>query len=132
MQPIEVFDRGVWKLVPSQDDVSWVHRIAASRTTSAPLGDFGSLVGDMLEKGVSAESIARFAKIIGYETAFQLCYHLEDPSASYQGFSDPEEIAWGLFRVNPDTNEPLEPMCGIHEIILGMDPSGCEIRPKNA
>ncbi len=133
MEPTELFLRGAWKSIPSEDDVSWVERVAAFEATSQPLGDYGPIVKEMLNKGVSAYSIARFAKIVGYETVFGLCYHLEDPNASYEGFPEKDdEIAWGLFQIDPESDEPTEPIRGLHETILSMDPSGREMRPKDA
>jgi hypothetical protein len=132
MKPTEVFARGAWQFVPSEDDISWVERVAALDASNQPLGDYGPIVKDMLTKGVSAEAIARFAKIVGYETVFGLCYHLEDPIASYEGFpEEDEEIAWGLFQINPETDEPIEGLSCIHEVMLRMDPSGREMRPKS-
>jgi len=132
MDPTEVFLRGVWKMVPSEDDLSWVERVAALARTEEPLGDHGPIVKDMLDKGVDPYSIARFAKIVGYETAFGICYHLDDPIASYEGFPDgDEDLVWGLFQVDSVTEEPRERLNGTHETILLMDPSGREMRPRN-
>ena len=131
-EPIELFARGVWKKIPSENDVTWVERLSKEQLSNQPLGDFGTIINEMIEKGVSKETIARFAKLVGYETAFGLCYHLEDPVASYEGFPKTnEQITWGLFRVDPDTNEPIEGLNGIHEVLLGLVPSGREMRPKN-
>lgn len=70
--------------VPSEDDVSWLRRVAAWPLTREPLGDYGVLVKRMLECGVSEYEIARFAKIVGYETAFNIAYLLDDPAAGFQ------------------------------------------------
>ena len=131
MDPIEIFARGAWTFIPDDADVSWVERVAALEGSDAPLGDYGPLVKDMLAKGVAPEAIARFAKIVGYETAFGLCYHLGDPNASYEGFPDADQrISWALFQTDPDTDAPTDVMCGVHEVMLSMDPSGLEMRPK--
>ncbi len=129
--PTEVFLRGVWRsMIPRTDDLGWVERVAAlPLEPDRPLGDFGALVRRMLDAGLGAHEIARFAQIIGYETAFGLCCHLEDPIASYEGFPDDgEERSWGLFVVDR-SGEPTTPLAGLHESILSMDPSGREMRP---
>jgi hypothetical protein len=127
----EFFVRGVWSCIPDQNDCSWIERMAAQKGTDKPLGDFGPIVREMIEKGVSPKTIARFAKIIGYETAFSVCYHLGDPNASYESYPNAEEgICWSLFRVNSETGEPIEPICGVHELILSLDPDGREMRPE--
>jgi len=130
MTPEEVFVRGVWMNVPSEDDVSWVRRVAESPRTDQPLGDFGALVRRMLACGLSEYQIARFAKIIGYETAFGIAYLLNDPSAGFTAPSNPEAICWGLYQVDEQTQQPIRPLLGAHEEMLSMDPSGREMRPR--
>jgi hypothetical protein len=104
--------------------------VAAQPITGDPLGDFGPIIDRMLAAGVSAAEIARFAKIVAYETAFDFCCHLTDPVASYESFDDdPGEIEWGLFELDLITGEPIRPILGLHEDILGLDPSGNEMRP---
>ena len=132
MDSEDIFLRGIWKLIPDEESTEWVKRVANMPGTNAPLGDFGPIVKDMLDKGVSTEEIARFARIIGYETAFNICYHLEDPNASYEGFDDSEQtrIQWELYKINAETEEPIERLTGLHESLLMMDPSGREMAPK--
>lgn len=133
MDFIKSFAAGVWACIPDQEDASWVHRVAGIAGSDKPLGDFGPIIKEMVDKGVSPETIARFAKIIGYETAFSMCYLLEDPQASIDAYSEAEgDIAWGLFRTDPESDAPIEPMGGVHEVLLSMDPSGNEMRPKNS
>lgn len=132
MDATEIFLRGVWKAIPDEDNLSWVEQLAKSEIKDTPLGDFGSLLKEMIDKGVSPYSIARFAKIIGYETAFGICYHLDDPIASYEGFADNvEELSWGLFLVDEETYEPTESLHSLHETLLSLDPSGREMHPQN-
>jgi len=130
MDETDLFLRGLWKSIPDEDDASWVQRVAQLPVTSEPLGDFGEIVREMLQKGVSAAAIARFAKLVGYETAFGICYHLDDPHASYEGFGDkPQEVAWGVFSLDPATDEPASPLEGLHERLLSSDPTGREMCP---
>ena len=99
--------------------------------TGQPLGDYGSLVKRMLDCGISEYEIARFAKITSYETAFGLMYLLEDPAAGFADISNPENVSWGLFQTNPETDKPVERLTSMHECILRMDPSGREMRPRD-
>ena len=126
----EVFLRGVWhSMIPRIDDLAWVERVASLAGTDEPLGDLGPIVRRMLDAGVSPGDVARFAQITGYETAFGICCHLDDPYASYEDANDDEdELAWGLFLID-DSGKPTMPLVGLHESILGMDPSGREMRP---
>lgn len=131
MSPQQVFVRGLWMTVPSEDDISWVRRIARLPLTGDPLGDYGVLVKRMLECGVSEYEIARFAKIVGYETAFGIAYLLADPAAGFPATSNPEQVSWGLFQIDDDTGQPTRPLAGSHEMMLSMDPSGREMRPRS-
>src|SRR5262245_30510737 len=132
MDASQVFLRGAWTVVPSEEDIGWVDRAAAQPLANEPLGDYGSILREMISKGVSKYSIARFAKIVGYETAFGLLYHLEDSNASYEGFDvDAKDLSWGLY-LQDDSYQPTEQLSGLHETILSLDPSGREMRPRAA
>jgi len=127
----EIFLRGVWKHIPDETETKWIERLSKEELTSQPMGDFGVILKEMLSKGVRAETIARLMKIAAYETAFGIMYHLEDPNASYEGFSEEKErISWGVFIVDKETGGPIEPLKGLHETILSMDPTGREMRPE--
>jgi hypothetical protein len=130
MSPEEVFVRGAWMKVPSEDDTTWVRRIAGLPSTNQPLGDYGVLVKRMLECDVSEYEIARFAKIVGHETAFGIAYLLDDPSAGFAATSNPEGVSWRLYQVDERTERPTQPLIGPRELMLSMDPSGREMRPK--
>jgi hypothetical protein len=131
MTPEESFVRSLWLNVPSEDDVSWVRRVAALPLKNEPLGDYGALVKRMLECGLSEYEIARFAKIVGYETAFCIAYMLGDPTAGLPSSSNPENVSWALFQTDETSEAPIAPLCGVHELVLRMDPSGREMRPKS-
>jgi hypothetical protein len=57
-----------------------------------------------------------------------MCYQLEDPS-----IEEPElnQVAWGLFEVDDEGNAGRS-IHGLHESVLETDPTGREMRPKNA
>jgi hypothetical protein len=131
MSPRDLFLRGVWTLIPSDQDTTWVTTLAAQPLTHQPLGDFGPLIQGMLDKGVSPRDIARLARIIGYETAFALLYHLEDPDASYATFPPgAPRVYWsGLQAFDAETDQPLEELNSLHESLLTADPTGQEMRP---
>lgn len=124
-----LFLRGVWRAIPSSTDSSWVGRLAQKPPDAGPLGDVGSLVASMLEKGVTRDEIARFSRIIGYETAFDVLYLIADPHDALVGLREPSEIAWGLFLTDPETSDPIEELSMLHEDILTADPDGSEMRP---
>ena len=130
MNKEKIFLRGVWKNIPDEKETDWIERLSKVELTSQPLGDYGAILKDMLNKEIKPETIARLMKIVAYETAFGIMYHLEDPNASYEGFpEEKEKISWGLFIVDNETNEPIEPLYRLHESILSMDPTEREMRP---
>lgn len=130
MQSEEIFLRGAWKSVPDEENIDWIYEVAQQDLTDEPLGDFGPLVKEMLDKGVEASKIARFAKLIGYESLFSFCWHLQDSSESYADFSDSgDQIEWMLYQIDSETERPIHPMQGLHEMVLSMDPTGREMRP---
>ncbi len=129
--PAEVFVRGVWTLIPDTADTSWVDRLATRAGDDRPLGDYGPLVRRFLEAGLSTQEVARFARIVGYEVAFGLCYHLDDPVASYEGFDDESEVAWGLYEIDPRSDDVVEPIVCVYERLLSADPTGEEMRPPS-
>jgi hypothetical protein len=91
------------------------------------------LVKKLLDAGITAREIARLAKLIGYQTAFGILYHLEDPHASYEGFPpEREQLDWRLFLFDPASRKPGAPLRALHESLLSMDPSGREMRPKRS
>ena len=133
MDSTQIFLRGVWKFIPDEEDSCWVEDIANSQGDDGPCGDYGTIVREMLDKGIPPGTIARFAKIVGYETAFSVCYHINDPNASYEDFpEDKKRIAWGLETFDDETGEPLAEEDQItcpHAELLMMDPTGREMRP---
>jgi len=131
MTPKEIFLRGVWTKIPDETDVLWVRRVAKQPLSDHPLGDMGPLLKKMLDAGITAGEIARLAKLIGYETAFGIMYLLEDPHASYEGFPpEPDKLQWRLYLIDPESEEPGEPLRALHESLLSRDPTGREMRPK--
>src|SRR5262249_53221424 len=122
---------GVWAKIPDETDVSWVGRLAKQPLTGTPCGDFGALVKKMRDAGIKANEIARFAKLIAYQIAFRIMYHLDDPNASYEGFPpEDKRLRWRLYLIDPESEETREPLLGLHESLLMMDPTGREMRPK--
>lgn len=131
LDPPRAFIRSVWFNVRSEEDSSWVQEV--SRRPLKPgecLGDFGALVKRMLDCGLTEYEIARFAKIVGYDTAAGIMYLLDDPSSGFLELRNPENIKWTLYRTDPQTEAPIEALTALHEYMLEFDPSGREMRPR--
>lgn len=129
----EVVMRGMWKGVVSEEETDWIDSYASEAPSDLPCGDLPLLIQEMREKGVSDQTIARFAKIMQYSTLFHIAYHLSDPCASYEDFDDipeDEQVWWSLFVIDPDELTPKDVIIdGLHEVALLCDPSEKEMRP---
>ena len=132
MDPAEIFARGVWKLIPDEDDYSWVQKASEMPGSDESMGDYGPIVKQMLDNGIGPEIIARFAKITAYYAAGGVCYLTEDPHASYMDFPDEEQKLSRLLALIDDNGNTTDYISGIHALLLGMDPSGREMRPKKS
>ena len=133
MSPREIFLRGVWARIPSDQQTAWVRNIAQIPRTNGPLGDYGEVVRRMLAAGVSEQDIARFARLTSYEAVFGILYHLSDPNSSYEGFTDDQpKLYWGgLQAFDGTTDSPVGDLVGLYESLLSADPSGREMCPPN-
>jgi len=131
MSPRELFLRGLWARIPSDEETDWVRNVAKIPRTNAPLGDDGEIVRRMLAAGVSEQDVARFARIVSYEAVFRVLYYLGDPNAAYEGFTDEQpKLYWGgLQAFDATTDSPAGELSGLHESLLSADPTGREMRP---
>ena len=60
----------IWGYIPDEDDLGWIDHVAEQPLDDSPLGDYGEIVRRMIKSGIAKSDIARFAKIVGYESAF--------------------------------------------------------------
>ncbi len=61
-----------------------------------------------------------------YQTRFGLCYLLSGPDGGF----DNHGVRWALFEVD-EGSKPLRPVAGLHESVLGLDPTGREMRSRS-
>jgi hypothetical protein len=80
----------------------------SARDPDSPFADIGPIVARLLALGASRRDLSLLLRFAAYEEAFSVVSLLEDP---------------GLDE---------EQMDGLHENILGADPSGLEGRPGSA
>lgn len=124
------FIQGLWKSIPSDSDVSWVHNLATLPASDKPCGDLTDLVRKMISAGISKEDVARFAKITAYDAVFSMCYYLDDYFDAKEFFEPGFDGGWGLFETNEE-DLPIAPLGGLHEMLISGDPSGREMRPPS-
>jgi hypothetical protein len=125
-----LFLRQAWRLVVADADVQWIDREIqqSKRHADAPGAGLGQSLARLLASGASREDLAELARTVQWQLLHGLCYQLSDPAIEEPELS---EVAWGLFEVDKDgkVGRPIE---GLHESVLETDPTGREMRPKNA
>jgi hypothetical protein len=124
-----LFLRQAWKTcVIAEGDVRWIReaRRSAKKEPNAPLAGVGHALDRLLAKGANARDLAELVRGMQYETLFSVCSLLSDP-----GELDPEvqDVCWSLFECDA-SRSPARPMDGLHESVLGTDPTGREMRPN--
>jgi hypothetical protein len=125
-----LFLRQAWRQVVADDDVTWIDREIqhAKRSPDAPGAGLGLALSRLLNSGANRYDLTELARTVQWQLLHGLCYQLSDPSIEEPELS---EVGWGLFEVNEDgkVGRPIE---GLHESVLETDPTGREMRPKDA
>jgi hypothetical protein len=99
----------------------------AERTPSAAFADAGVAMRRMLEAGISADDIGRVARMVAYETAFDIVSTIDDGCDSERGDGFP---GWMLVELTSAGKLTGRVIGGLHESLLSLDPSGREGRPE--
>lgn len=123
-----VFLREAWALVISEDDHRWIDgEIKASELSpEAPTSGTGKALKNVIDKGCDKQDISDAVRGMQYELLFRLCYLLECPDELEQELG---EFSWGLMQLDSD-GQPIAYIQALHESVLGMDPTGREMRPR--
>jgi hypothetical protein len=126
-----VFLREAWKTVIADGDTSWIDVLIgeAERRPQDPGAGAGSALKRMLAAGASREDISEVVRVLQWRVLFGLSYLLSDPGKVKYPSKKLPRVNWTLFEVDED-GEPLHPIPGLHESVLGTDPSGREMRSK--
>lgn len=120
------FAKAAWEGVVSESDVAWIdHEIEwSARHRNAPCSQAGEALMQMLAKGVSREIITDLVRVMQYSTLFHVCSLLDGACETGLPVNN-----WSLFQVD-DNDKPLACIHGVHENVLGLDPTGREMRPR--
>jgi hypothetical protein len=125
-----VFLRQAWRLVVADSDVTWIDREVqhSEQKPNVPGAGLGHALSRLLSAGANREDLTELARTVQWQLLHGLCYQLEAPS-----IEEPElnHVAWGLFEVDEEGNAGRS-IHGLHESVLETDPTGREMRPKNA
>lgn len=133
MEPMEIFLRGVWTMVPDDEDTSWVRKLSSAKKRSEiAFPDQAEIIRRMLQAGVSEQDVARLCRIVGFETAQGILNMIDDPGVAYFALNLKEpvrEVGWCIQVLDAQTGENLERLDGVHEGFQSMDPTGREMEP---
>ncbi|MFM9878940.1 MAG: hypothetical protein ACKVOO_00830 [Burkholderiaceae bacterium] len=125
-----LFLRQAWSHVIAEHYLGWVdhHIEVAEKHPEAPFSGMGAALKRAVSAGVAREDLSQIARGVQAELLCQLSYMLED-----NGLTEPEleGIGWGLFQTDEEGNA-VAPIYSLHESVLDVDPTGREMRPKNA
>jgi len=129
-----LFLKAAWSHVVEDDDTSWIEQaLAPSRRNDDPGASLGPALRRLLDAGARPEDISEVVRVTQWQLLFEMCYQLDDSGVidtlSREG--EMPEIAWGLFAIDEDGN-PLDAIDALHESVLAIDPTGREMRPREA
>lgn len=124
-----LFLRQAWRAVVGEGDTHWMNAYIAqaNKQPDAPYAGVGHALQRCLDQGASAEDVNAIVRGMQAELLFSLCYLLDDPALPEQELMD---LEWGLFQVGSDGKPVLPRIGGLHESVLGTDPTGREMRPR--
>jgi hypothetical protein len=119
-----LFLRQAWRLVISPGDEGWISKMRPKHPDQ-PGGEFGPAIDRLLAAGAQPEDLTIIVRIVQWALLSGLCMLLDDP-----GVLEPEiaDMEWQLFQVDQNGN-PVEPIGGLIESVLLVDPTGREMRP---
>lgn len=126
-----LFLRQAWERVVSESNDAWIDQEVASseRDPGQPFAGIGQALARMQAKGVAREDIVDLTRGMQARLLFDLCYLLGDPSIFE---SSVEDIGWALVETDGDFEPTGSVISGLHESVLDTDPTGREMRPRNA
>ncbi len=126
-----LFLRQAWERVVAESDDAWIDQEIANaeRNPGQPFAGIGHALARMHAKGVAREDIVDLTRGMQARLLFDFCYLLADPSIPE---SSVEDLGWALVETDDEFEPTGEVISGLHESVLDTDPTGREMRPRNA
>jgi hypothetical protein len=126
-----LFLRQAWERVVSESDDTWIDlEIANSKQNPGqPFAGVGHALARLQAMGASREDIVDLTRGMQARLLFDICYLLADPSICEPSV---EDLGWALVETDEDFEPTGETISGLHESVLNTDPTGREMRPRNA
>jgi hypothetical protein len=122
------FAKALWNGVIQETDDKWIDQEiewAKSRPRD-PCAQSGLALEEMLAKGVSRQAITDLVRVFQYSALYHACSILDGSRVEDVPITD-----WTLHQVDED-GKPVAIIQGLHEVLLSMDPTGREMRPRGA
>lgn len=122
------FAKALWNGAIREDDDKWIDQEMewAKKCSSDPCAQVGPALQEMLAKGVSRSAITDLVRVMQYEVLYHACSVLDGASMEDVPITD-----WTLHQVDED-GQPVAIIQGLHEVLLSMDPTGREMRPRGS
>ena len=119
-----LFLREAWRQIVAAGDRTWIESYVRSfeKDPKGPYGGVGWALKRLQAKGATADELSHLVRGMQAELLFGFCYLLEDPGELEEEVSGTH---WTLFLLDDD-GRPVSPMYGLHEAVLGTDPTGNE------
>ncbi|GGO52389.1 hypothetical protein [Roseovarius pacificus] len=127
-----LFLKQAWAQVVDETDDSWIERIieSARRNPEGPFSGQGHALERMLSLGVDRSDIVDLVRCSQAEMISGLCYLLDDPSLYDEEDERVRDTGWCLVATDENLEPTREIIGGLHESVLGTDPTGREMRPR--
>jgi hypothetical protein len=113
---IEPEDQGGW----FEDEIDW-----ARSHPNAPGAQLGPALAEMLAKGVRREAIIDLIRVMQYNSLYHACLLIDGALRVDLPIRD-----WALHQVDAE-GRPVA-IIRLHEVLLSMDPTGRELRPRGS
>jgi hypothetical protein len=124
-----LFLKTAWRYVVSEIDTTWIETAieTSSRRPTDPCAGIGPALQRLVDSGVNQQDITDIVRVKQYELLFRLCYLLGYGS-DFE--NEPEDVGWILCETDKNGELSGRTIGGLHESVLGMDPTGREMRPR--
>ena len=128
-----LFLRQAWRMVVDENDDSWIDSRLANhrRSPDAPYGGGGRALERLLALGADRADITDLVRATQAEMIFSFCYLLADPSLHDEEDERVRNIGWALVAEDEEGELTSKSIDGLHEMVLAMDPTGREMRPRS-
>jgi hypothetical protein len=123
------FLKGAWAGIVPDDDLSWIGEQEGSSKPGSkqPYAGVADAIRKLKAQGTDMRALAEIVRGMQAQLLFHIAYQLSDPD-SVAG--NDGSIGWALVEASEDGEFGRE-ISGLHESVLGTDPTGRDMRPRD-